>query len=1213
MEAERSGEEIVDTLRLKLVRDSHAKRGVPRLRLRSFGSLVACTLTLLCALCFVGVPARAYATESVTTWDELANAVEKVSSESPVDISASGTLTADSSVSIPENADVTITFADDAAIDRGQSDDKDDSPTFIVAKGAKLAIAGSVTVKDGTGAFVKVEEGGSLTLNGGVVADEVNGNKSFIDVAGSLTLNANGSVSGWKGVKDGTSAIEASGESASITVNGGSITDNSGTSRGGVQVLKGASMTMNGGSVTNNELTVKGKQGYGAGIYLSGSSTFKATNATISHNSGTYNSDWEGNQYTGGGIYVTGSGSIVELTDCEIVDNRVAHNGGYSGGGICAEDGAHVTVTGGSIKNNSAFLSDNHLLQESGGGGIYAGQNVTLVMKGVTVSDNTALLGAGVYLNGVAGTRIESCAISDNKTLRDPSPSTSSYFNNSLGGGILVRTSGGTLTPPGGGSDVDPTGIQIVDTTVSGNTATQGGGGVCVLGGDVAMRNVKVTGNDAPQGGGMWIQGSSDVRLDNCTVGSNEASAAGGGIGAGAGELTLTETSVSENTAGEAGGIYNGGADITLVSGSIANNIALMAGGVENGGTFIQQGGDVTGNQATAEEGQSEDQALAGGVANITGTYTMEGGRIFGNTARDGANDFYNYAEPTEEGGDEGQGGGIDVDDSWEGDHDMGLDSVGGETQPGLAAAPAPQANEHGTFTLIDPSGFNLGVDGWYEDKPDARYKDTDEASRVKYKIVQNDTSEQYLTLGEPVIAGTLTLEPRDMVAYTGGDSMDNDNFPEVRYRVSADDDLSKALDEGDVELALLVDGDSVSLDAEDATVGDGTIVIPELDAAFSLEEGSAADDDEVAGVYDVVISDDDVAATLSDGRLVNVKVATSDEEPATLTVRTVSNASEAAGEEGTADVVAANPVIVGETATGEQDSALATATVAAGATFFTNGDDSMGLLGIDGADPDSGAQVSLLFDDLLPVENGTTADTEALLAKHAGIDASSTEFKYLDLVNEHDGNVWVSTDSDITISWPVPEGVDPSNVTFAVHHFKGLHREYGGAGSPDAADQIAKSEVEVIPCSVVDGRVVFTLDGDVEDGSFSPFALTWTKASDPGGDTPDRPPVNPGGDDDPDTPDTPDTPVDPEDPDTPDTPDEPDSPEDPDTPDTPVTPETPEEPQDPNVPEDPQDSSGSTDHILPSTGDVAPIVVLIAAVGGAAALVGSARMRRKR
>ncbi|WP_239462442.1 right-handed parallel beta-helix repeat-containing protein [Enorma phocaeensis] len=1138
--------------------------------------------------------------------------MEKVSSESPVDISASGTLTADSSVSIPENADVTITFADDAAIDRGQSDDKDDSPTFIVAKGARLTITGSVTVNGDTGMFVQVAEGGSLTLNGSIAADEVNGEESFIDVAGSLTLNANGSVSGWKGVEDGASAVEASGENASITVNGGSITDNSGTSRGGVQVLKGATMTMEGGSVTNNRLTGGNSYSYGAGIYLSGGSTLTAEGAAITDNCGKYEGDWSRRQQAGGGIAVTGVGSTVTLTNCKVERNRVANNSGWAGGGIYAANKARVTVTGGSISNNSAFTSDDHTQHESGGGGVYATGDAVVSLTDVTINGNTALLGAGLYLNGVAGARIEDCTVSGNMTLRDSSPS-EPYSNSSVGGGILARTSGGGLTPPGGGSDAEPTGIQIVDTTVSGNTATQGGGGVCVLGGDVAMRNVKVTGNDAPQGGGMWIQGSSDVTLDNCTVGSNEASAAGGGIGAGAGELTLTETSVSENTAGEAGGIYNGGADITLVSGSIANNIALRAGGVENVGAFTQEGGDITGNQATAEEGQSEDQALAGGVANITGTYTMEGGRIFGNTAAYGANDFYNYAEPTEEGGDEGQGGGIDVDDSWEGDHDMGLDSVGGETRPGLAAAPAPRANEHGTFTLIDPSGFILGVDGWYEDKPDARYKDTDEADRVKYEIVENDTSEQYLTLGEPVIAGTLTLEPRDMVAYTGGDSMDNDNFPEVRYRVSADDDLSKALDEGDVGLALLVDGDSVSLDAEDATVGDGTIVIPELDAAFSLEEGSAADDDEVAGVYDVVISDDDVAATLSDGRLVNVKVATSDEEPATLTVRTVSNASEAAGEEGTADVVAANPVIVGETATGEQDSALATATVAAGATFFTNGDDSMGLLGIDGADPDSGAQVSLLFDDLLPVENGTTADTEALLAKHAGIDASSTEFKYLDLVNEHDGNVWVSTDSDITISWPVPEGVDPSNVTFAVHHFKGLHREYGGAGSPDAADQIAKSEVEVIPCSVVDGRVVFTLDGDVEDGSFSPFALTWTKASDPGGDTPDRPPVNPGGDDDPDTPDTPDTPVDPEDPDTPDTPDEPDSPEDPDTPDAPVTPETPEEPQDPNVPEDPQDSSGSTDHILPSTGDVAPIVVLIAAVGGAAALVGSARMRRKR
>lgn len=332
----------------------------------------------------------------------------------------------------------------------------------------------------------------------------------------------------------------------------------------------------------------------------------------------------------------------------------------------------------------------------------------------------------------------------------------------------------------------------------------------------------------------------------------------------------------------------------------------------------------------------------------------------------------------------------------------------------------------------------------------------------------------------------SLTLTPQDMVAYTGGDSMDGDNFPEVRYAVSASGDLEAALAEEGAGLKVLVDGTAVALSAEDAAVGEGVVIIPELGTEFTLTD-TPSGDDEVAGVYRIDITGS-VTAELSDGSAVDVEV--EDDPAAKLTVRTVSNAGEAAGESGSAGVVSANPVTLGAAATGAQDESIATASVDEGAEFYTNGDVDMGLLGTDRGDPDAGALISLLFDDLLPSAGGTAADTAAALAARAGIDASRAEFKYLDLVNEHDGNAWVSTGSDVTVSWPVPEGVDPEEVEFTVYHFEGLHREYGGAGSPDAAEQIAACEVVEVPCEVVDGRVTFTLDGDAENGCFSPFAL---------------------------------------------------------------------------------------------------------------------------
>ena len=1087
--------------------------------------------------CLVALPGRAQAV-SVDSWDALKGAVGSSDGE-PIEVNSA--LNAGEIIVI-EDGDVTVSFAEGSSIERSGSD-----TTFIVRSGATLTIKGSVTVSGGTGSFVTVEAGGTLNVNGAITADNVNGSASFVDVAGTLSMGGSGAVKNWTTTNSSGdySAINVHGADATFTMNGGEVSGNivnagSNSIEGGaIQLREGATFTMNGGSISGNNVytgekpstvvqgggiyanastvkmtggkisgnmayegggvfltsdssmnmtggsveknafTASGKSSYGGGVYVSGASSLTAENATISGNHALYRGDWLTTQAVGGGIYVNGKGSSVSLTNCTVDGNRAANNAGWTGGGIYAGSSAQLNVTGGSITNNSAFTSDDHTQHESGGGGVYAASGVVLTMSGVKVSGNTALLGAGVYLNGVASGVIESCTISDNDTLRDANPS-ESYFNSSIGGGLLIRVSGGGLTPPGESgsapSGVTITGTEEKPTVVSDNTALQGAGGLGVLSGSVTLEHVQVTGNDAPQGGGMWMEGkSTSVTVTSCSFDNNKALTSGGGIGAGGGELKLIETTVDDNTAGEAGGIYNGGAEVTLSSGSISNNSAAMAGGVENGGTFTMAGGDITGNEAT-----STTDGIGGGVANL-GTFTMEGGRIFSNTAAHGANDFYNYSELEDEGGQEG---GVVVDPGWDGDHNMGLDSLSDD------GASSRAGEQYGTFTLIDPSGFNLGVDGWYEDEPDARYADTAEDQRVKYKIETDDTSEQYLTLGDPVAAGTLTLEPQDIVAYTGGDSMDGDNFPEVRYRVSADNGLTEALKTTD--LKLMVDGKAVALDAEEATVGEDTVIIPELGTTFTLES-TATGDDEVAGVYDITITGT-VTATLSDGRLVKVVV---DNDPAAkLTVRTVSNAGDVADETGEAGLVAANPVTVGDSATGAQDATIATATVDAGAKFFTNGDVNMGLLG----NGTNGAQISLLFDDLLPSANGSTDDTIAALANRAGIDAETAEFKYLDLINEHDGNAWVSTDSDVTVSWPVPDGVNANEVEFTVYHFQGLHREYGGAGSPDAADQIASCTVETIPCKVVNGRVEFTLDGDAKNGCFSPFALSWGEKSTSGG-----------------------------------------------------------------------------------------------------------------
>ena len=118
----------------------------------------------------------------------------------------------------------------------------------------------------------------------------------------------------------------------------------------------------------------------------------------------------------------------------------------------------------------------------------------------------------------------------------------------------------------------------------------------------------------------------------------------------------------------------------------------------------------------------------------------------------------------------------------------------------------------------------------------------------------------------------------------------------------------------------------------------------------------------------------------------------------------------------------------------------IGVAVIADKTSYYTNGKEALGVLGDDEA---AGAQISLLFDDPLPGEEGE--DTEQLLISHAvensfEFSSDNSEFKYLDLINENDGNAWVSTDDGVGISiyWPLPEELElgAEYYDFYVLHF---------------------------------------------------------------------------------------------------------------------------------------------------------------------------------
>lgn len=175
-------------------------------------------------------------------------------------------------------------------------------------------------------------------------------------------------------------------------------------------------------------------------------------------------------------------------------------------------------------------------------------------------------------------------------------------------------------------------------------------------------------------------------------------------------------------------------------------------------------------------------------------------------------------------------------------------------------------------------------------------------------------------------------------------------------------------------------------------------------------------------------------------------------------------------------------------------------ASVPEGTTYTINGSD-IGLNDQRG--------VQLLVDELVQHEDDDITQQifdamtdRALEAISAELGNVNTDFAYMNLVDTNNGNVYVTANKPVTVTWPYPAGTD-SNDTFYIVHFTNMNR---GIDLTEGA--IAGATVERLETENTENGIRFTVD------SFSPFVLVW---SDEGGgwnppDIDDDKPEKPGG-----------------------------------------------------------------------------------------------------
>ncbi len=292
------------------------------------------------------------------------------------------------------------------------------------------------------------------------------------------TLSENTAIEGGAIYNVGTLAVEGSTLSENTATYGGAISND---------------LTMNllHTTFTGNDATDRGGAVYNLG----------ATNVL--------GCTFDGNQA------VVQGGAIASPRTIYISDSTFNANSAPHGGALQTYGGSQVI--GSTFNGNSAVY----------GGAISNDNGSAMQMSGVTITNNTAEIGGGVYSTGLT-----------------------------WAGAVTLTTN--TATNSGGGIYQGATGHLYV------------GGG-------------RMTGNHAQNGGGIFAGSTSSVAIEVAAIRDNSATLSGGGIFVSVGSTVLmTRTEISGNSAGLGGGLLNRGS-MRMASSTFSNNNAEQGGAIYHG------------------------------------------------------------------------------------------------------------------------------------------------------------------------------------------------------------------------------------------------------------------------------------------------------------------------------------------------------------------------------------------------------------------------------------------------------------------------------------------------------------------------------------------------------------------------------------------------------------------------------------------------------
>jgi uncharacterized repeat protein (TIGR01451 family) len=208
------------------------------------------------------------------------------------------------------------------------------------------------------------------------------------------------------------------------------------------------------------------------------------------------------------------------------------------------------------------------------GGGIY--NSGTPSLANLTIEDNIAVLGGGLYSHGGSGGQLDNVHLSRNRATDQGGGIYSSSADLTLNG---VTVSENTAVAGGGMYNLSSTPVLSATAFIT-NSAGYGGGMYNSANSNPQLVAVTFRANQASYGGGMFNNGNSNPQLRRATFAANQASYGGGMYNALDSNPLLAGVSFLGNQADDSGGgLYNDASSPQLVNVAFSGNAASMHGG----------------------------------------------------------------------------------------------------------------------------------------------------------------------------------------------------------------------------------------------------------------------------------------------------------------------------------------------------------------------------------------------------------------------------------------------------------------------------------------------------------------------------------------------------------------------------------------------------------------------------------------------------------